>query len=161
MEYRRQVAMRCDGEDFVIALQPEDEIVFRTKDARALRNLCRRLRWQIAIDTTLTLDGWTWPPETAAAARQKIWTVRSEKLTIGWPTRSSRGLIAWRALSRDFASHERVRKVAATRCPNIASNAQYPRSRLKSYDRFGGYVAWQHCGAIRCCNSFMLLIVHL
>ena len=53
MEYRRQVAMRCDGEDFVIALQPEDEVVFRTKDARALRNLCRRLRWQIAIDTTL------------------------------------------------------------------------------------------------------------
>jgi hypothetical protein len=43
MEYRRQVAMRCDGEDFVIALQPEDEVVFRTKDARALRNLCRRL----------------------------------------------------------------------------------------------------------------------
>ena len=56
MEYRRQVAMRCDGEDFVIALQPEDEVVFRTKDARALRNLCRRLRWQIAIDTTLCFD---------------------------------------------------------------------------------------------------------
>jgi hypothetical protein len=72
MEYRRQVAMRCDGEDFVISLQPEDEIVFRTKDARALRNLCRRLRWQIAIDTTLTLDGWTWPPETTGASRIKI-----------------------------------------------------------------------------------------
>jgi hypothetical protein len=27
MEYRRQVAMRCDGEDFVIALQPENQIV--------------------------------------------------------------------------------------------------------------------------------------
>ena len=26
MEYRRQVAMRCDGEDFVIALQPEDDL---------------------------------------------------------------------------------------------------------------------------------------
>jgi hypothetical protein len=24
MEYRREVAIRCDGEDFVIALQPED-----------------------------------------------------------------------------------------------------------------------------------------
>ena len=35
MEYRRQVALRCDGEDFVVALQPEDEIVFRTKDARS------------------------------------------------------------------------------------------------------------------------------
>lgn len=62
MEYRRQVAMRCDGSDFVIALQPEDEIVFRTKDARALRNLCRRLRWQITIDTTLSIDDFVWPP---------------------------------------------------------------------------------------------------
>src|SRR5271167_2295019 len=68
MEYRRQVAMRCDGEDFVIALQPEDEVVFRTKDARALRNLCRRLRWQIAIDTTLSTDDWTWPPEGGSGA---------------------------------------------------------------------------------------------
>jgi hypothetical protein len=69
MEYRRQVAMRCDGEDFVIALQPEDEVVFRTKDARALRDLCRRLRWQIAIDTTLSTDDWTWPPETSRGRR--------------------------------------------------------------------------------------------
>jgi hypothetical protein len=53
--------MRCDGEDFVIAIQPEDEIIFRTKDARALRNLWRHLRWQIAIDTTLSIDVWTWP----------------------------------------------------------------------------------------------------
>jgi hypothetical protein len=28
MEYRRHVAMRCDGEDFVIAIQRDDEIVF-------------------------------------------------------------------------------------------------------------------------------------
>jgi hypothetical protein len=69
MEYRRQVAIRCDGEDFVIALQPEDEIVFRTKDARALRNLCRRLRWQIAIDTTLSIEDWTWPPERGGPVR--------------------------------------------------------------------------------------------
>jgi hypothetical protein len=69
MEYRRQVAMRCDGEDFVIALQPEDEVLFRTKDARALRNLCRRLRWQIAIDTTLSTDDWTWPPEGGSGTR--------------------------------------------------------------------------------------------
>jgi hypothetical protein len=69
MEYRRQVAMRCDGEDFVIAIQPGDEIVFRTKDARALRNLCRRLRWQIAIDTTLSIDDWTWPSHSDSAKR--------------------------------------------------------------------------------------------
>src|SRR5262245_53514246 len=60
MEYRQQVAIRCNGEDFVVALQPEDEVVFRTKGARALRNLCR------AIDTTLSTDDWTWPPESAS-----------------------------------------------------------------------------------------------
>jgi hypothetical protein len=47
----------------------QDEVVFRTKDARALRNLCRRLRWQIAIDTTLSTDDWTWPPEGGSGAR--------------------------------------------------------------------------------------------
>src|SRR5262249_42059578 len=31
MDYKRQVAMRCDGDDFVIALLPEDEIVFPPK----------------------------------------------------------------------------------------------------------------------------------
>jgi hypothetical protein len=62
MEYKRQVAMSIDGEDFVVALLPENEVVFRTKDARALRNLCRRLRWKIAVDTTLSTDNWTWPP---------------------------------------------------------------------------------------------------
>jgi hypothetical protein len=70
MEYKRQVAMRCDGEDFVVALLPENEVVFRTKDARALRNLCRRLRWQIAIDTTLSTNDWTWPPDIDANRRK-------------------------------------------------------------------------------------------
>jgi hypothetical protein len=69
MEYRRHVAMRCDGEDFVIAIQRDDEIVFRTREARALRNLCRRLRWQIAIDTTLSIDDWTWPSHSDSAQR--------------------------------------------------------------------------------------------
>jgi hypothetical protein len=61
MKYKRQVAMKCDGDDFVVALHPEGEVAFRTKDARALRNLCRQLRWQIAIDTTLSIDDWVWP----------------------------------------------------------------------------------------------------
>ena len=61
MEYKRQVAMRCDGADFVIATLPGNEIIFRTKDARALRNLCRQLRWQIVVDTTLSIDDWTGP----------------------------------------------------------------------------------------------------
>jgi hypothetical protein len=30
--FERQVAIRCDGEDFLIALLPENEVVFRTMD---------------------------------------------------------------------------------------------------------------------------------
>jgi hypothetical protein len=63
MEYRRQVAMGSDGDDFIVSLLPENEIVFRTKNARALRNLCHQLRWQIAVDTTLSTDDErAWPP---------------------------------------------------------------------------------------------------
>jgi hypothetical protein len=39
MEYRRQVAMGSDGDDFIVSLLPENEIVFRTKNARALKSL--------------------------------------------------------------------------------------------------------------------------
>jgi hypothetical protein len=66
MEYRRQVAMGRDGEDFVVALLPENEVVFRTRDAYALRNLCRQLRWEIAVDTTLSTDDRTWQPDTTS-----------------------------------------------------------------------------------------------
>jgi hypothetical protein len=54
--------MRCHDDDFIIAVLRENEIIIRTKDARALRNLCRQLRWQIAVDTTLSIDDWTEPP---------------------------------------------------------------------------------------------------
>jgi len=43
--------MRRDGDDFVIAFQPDDIIVFRNSDADALRKVCRSLRWEIASDT--------------------------------------------------------------------------------------------------------------
>jgi hypothetical protein len=56
MEYRRQVAMRRDGDDFVIAFQPDDIVVFRNKDADALRKVCRSIRWQIVSDTTGEAD---------------------------------------------------------------------------------------------------------
>ncbi|MGA8651238.1 MAG: hypothetical protein ACLP19_27870 [Xanthobacteraceae bacterium] len=64
MQYRRQVAMRRDGDDFVIAFQPDDVVVFRDRDANALRKVCRSLRWEIVSDTTLSADdlGWTWAP---------------------------------------------------------------------------------------------------
>jgi hypothetical protein len=56
MEYRRQVAMRRDGDDFVIAFQPDDIVVFRNKDADALRKVCRSIRWQIVSDKTGEAD---------------------------------------------------------------------------------------------------------
>jgi hypothetical protein len=56
MEYRRQVAMRRDGDDFVIALQPDDIVVFRSGDADALRKVCRSLRWEIVGASTVSAD---------------------------------------------------------------------------------------------------------
>jgi hypothetical protein len=50
---RRQVAIRRDGEDFVIALQPEDFIVFRNGSAGALRRACSFLRWEVVADTVM------------------------------------------------------------------------------------------------------------
>lgn len=70
MEYRRQVAVRRDGNDFVVAVQPEDVIVFRTRDARALRKVCRSLRWEIVSDTTLSTDDFelTWQSANSSAS---------------------------------------------------------------------------------------------
>jgi hypothetical protein len=47
VDYRRQVTLRCDGDDFVVATHTDGLIIFRTKDAEALRKLCRSLRWEI------------------------------------------------------------------------------------------------------------------
>ncbi len=49
--FRRQVSIRRDASDFVVAFRPEDVIVFRHADANALRKLCRSLRWEIVSDT--------------------------------------------------------------------------------------------------------------
>ena len=48
---RRKVAIRRDGEDFVIAFQPQDTIVFRHSEASALRKACVVLRWEVVSDT--------------------------------------------------------------------------------------------------------------
>jgi hypothetical protein len=52
----RLVALRRDEEDFVVAFQPEDVVVFRNRDASALRKVCGFLRWNIISDTSLSAD---------------------------------------------------------------------------------------------------------
>ena len=47
--------LRRDGEDFVVAFQPEDTIVFRNGDPAALRKICGVLRWKIISDTALSV----------------------------------------------------------------------------------------------------------
>ena len=48
---RRKVAIRRDGEDFVIVFQPEDIVVFRHAEATALRRACVVFRWEVVSDT--------------------------------------------------------------------------------------------------------------
>src|SRR5271156_2072580 len=38
---KRQVSIRRDGKDFVVAFQPDDVVVFRHQLARSLRRVCR------------------------------------------------------------------------------------------------------------------------
>jgi hypothetical protein len=48
---KRQVSIRRDGDDFVVAFLPEDFVVFRHHDVSALRRVCRGLRWEVLRDT--------------------------------------------------------------------------------------------------------------
>jgi hypothetical protein len=48
---RRQVSISRDGEDFVVAFQPDNVVIFRHSDARKLRKMCHNLRWEIVSDT--------------------------------------------------------------------------------------------------------------
>ena len=48
----RQVSIRRDGDDFVVAYQPEGHIVFRHQSGKALRDVCRKLRWKIVEDNS-------------------------------------------------------------------------------------------------------------
>jgi hypothetical protein len=47
----RRVSIRHDEEDFVVAFQPEDFVIFRNRDANALRKVCRFFQWEIVTDT--------------------------------------------------------------------------------------------------------------
>jgi len=56
MDYRRQVTVRRDGNDFVVATHTDGLIIFRNDDADALRKLCHSLRWEIVGDTSASDD---------------------------------------------------------------------------------------------------------
>ena len=51
---RRPVSLRRDDEDFVVVV--EDVVMFRNRDAGALRKVCSFLRWKIISDTSLSVD---------------------------------------------------------------------------------------------------------
>ena len=48
---RKQVSISRDGDDFVVAFEPDNIVVFRHTEADKLRNMCHRLRWEIVRDT--------------------------------------------------------------------------------------------------------------
>jgi hypothetical protein len=48
---KRAVAIRRDGEDFVVSLMPNDHIIYRNESAAALRKVCTQLRWAVVSDT--------------------------------------------------------------------------------------------------------------
>lgn len=62
MDYRRQVTMRRDGDDFVVAFEPDGFIIYRNQDADALRKLCRSLRWEIVSDASAEETAWSLVP---------------------------------------------------------------------------------------------------
>jgi hypothetical protein len=51
LPFRRQVSISRDGEDFVVAFQPDNIIALRNNEASALRKMCHTLRWEIVSDT--------------------------------------------------------------------------------------------------------------
>jgi hypothetical protein len=50
---KRAVAIRRDGDDFVVSLMPNDLVIFRNESADALRKLCKGLRWAVVSDTAI------------------------------------------------------------------------------------------------------------
>ena len=57
---RRQVSIRRDDADFVVAFEPDGVVVFRHKESGALRKVCKSLRWQIVRDTVDLNDLASW-----------------------------------------------------------------------------------------------------
>jgi hypothetical protein len=47
---KRAVAIRRDGDDFVVSFMPNDVVIFRNESVDALRKLCKGLRWAVVCD---------------------------------------------------------------------------------------------------------------
>jgi hypothetical protein len=50
---KRAVAIRRDGDEFVVSLMPNDLVIFRNESADELRKLCKGLRWAVVCDTAI------------------------------------------------------------------------------------------------------------
>jgi hypothetical protein len=48
----RRVSIKRDKQDYTVAFQPEDLVIFRHEDANALKKVCRSLRWEIVNDAS-------------------------------------------------------------------------------------------------------------
>jgi hypothetical protein len=57
---RRKVSIGRDGSEFVVTLLLEGVIAFRNADAGALRKVCRHLRWEIVVDSSLSETALSW-----------------------------------------------------------------------------------------------------
>jgi hypothetical protein len=53
---KRTVSLRRDDDEFVVSSWPGDVIIFRNRDAEALCEACRFLRWQIVSDLFESAD---------------------------------------------------------------------------------------------------------
>ncbi len=48
----RRVSIKRDRQDYTVAIEPEDLVIFRHQDAGALKKVCRSLRWEIVHDAS-------------------------------------------------------------------------------------------------------------
>lgn len=53
---KRLVTLQRDDADFVVALYPDDVVVFRHAEPNALRKICTGLRWKIISDSSNATD---------------------------------------------------------------------------------------------------------
>jgi hypothetical protein len=53
---KRLVTLQRDDADFVVALYPDDVVVFRHAEPNALRKICIGLRWKIISDSSNATD---------------------------------------------------------------------------------------------------------
>jgi hypothetical protein len=49
----RRVSIARDGDDFTVAFQPENHVIFRHRSVVPLRNICRKLQWKIVEDKSI------------------------------------------------------------------------------------------------------------